>query len=652
MPTDPDRRTVNSVHEEAEFLRVTLSCIGDGVITTDADGRVTSLNPAAEALTGWPAREAAGSALETVFRIFTEETRRAAENPAARGRQDGGLIGLGNHTLLVARDGTERPIDGSAAPVRNAAGAVVGTVLVFRDVTERRRLERRHADALAFATEIIATLREPFLVLDRDLRVRTANAAFYDTFRVARVDTEGRPIHALGDGQWDIPRLRAVLADVVPGDRPVRDFLVEHTFPALGPRAVLLNARRFPPAGDNPDSIFVSVEDVTDRRRAAHDLEVSETRYRRLFEAAQDGILIVDPGTGRITDANPFLTDLLGHARDELVGKELWEIGLFRDIAANRAAFRTLLEVGYIRYEDLPLRTHDGREIDVEFVSNVYQVDHTPVIQCNIRDVSDRKRAEEGLRAALAQLEERVAGRTADLARANEALTAAGAARLDLPRRLASAQEDERRRVARDLHDQMGQYLAAIGLGLKAIEDAAPDGSPARPQLRRLQDLADAVGRQIHRVALELRPTALDDLGLDSALSTYVEEWAARAGVAADFSAAGADAGRLPAGVETALYRVVQEALTNVLRHARAGRVSVTLHRTGGGASVVVEDDGAGFDAESVAPPAGSGGRLGLLGMRERLAQVGGTLTVESAAGQGTTVIARVPATAGGGDGE
>ncbi len=127
-------------------------------------------------------------------------------------------------------------------------------------------------------------------------------------------------------------------------------------------------------------------------------LKESETRYRRLFETAQDGILILDANTGQITDVNPFLMKMLDYSREELVGKQLWEIGTFRDITANQSAFRVLQEEEYIRYEHLPLETKDGRHIDVEFVSNVYWVNHNKVIQCNIRDITIRKRAEEALR--------------------------------------------------------------------------------------------------------------------------------------------------------------------------------------------------------------------------------------------------------------
>lgn len=128
--------------------------------------------------------------------------------------------------------------------------------------------------------------------------------------------------------------------------------------------------------------------------KAEDDLRASETRYRRLFESAKDGILILDADTGQVVDANPFLTSLLGYSHAELLGKNLWDLGPFKDIAVSRDAFRELQEKEYVRYEDLPLETRDGRPINVEFVSNVYLVGPTKVIQCNIRDITERKRRE------------------------------------------------------------------------------------------------------------------------------------------------------------------------------------------------------------------------------------------------------------------
>jgi diguanylate cyclase (GGDEF)-like protein/PAS domain S-box-containing protein/putative nucleotidyltransferase with HDIG domain len=133
------------------------------------------------------------------------------------------------------------------------------------------------------------------------------------------------------------------------------------------------------------------------RKQTEKELSTSEVRYRRLFETAQDGILILEAENGQIIDANPFLTDLLGYPKHELLGRKLWEIGLLEDKFTSRKAFHELQDEGYIRYEDLPLATKDGRAIEVEFVSNVYNVDGSKVIQCNIRDITDRKRAEKAL---------------------------------------------------------------------------------------------------------------------------------------------------------------------------------------------------------------------------------------------------------------
>jgi PAS domain S-box-containing protein len=144
---------------------------------------------------------------------------------------------------------------------------------------------------------------------------------------------------------------------------------------------------------------FLAIQrDVTERKRVQDALHASETHYRRLFEAAQDGVLILDYETGSIMDANPFLVALLGSPRDELVGKKLWEIGPFRDVEASKLSFNALQEKGSVRFEDLPLQTRDGQLAEVEFVSNVYKVNDKKVIQCNIRDITARKQAEKALR--------------------------------------------------------------------------------------------------------------------------------------------------------------------------------------------------------------------------------------------------------------
>ena len=145
------------------------------------------------------------------------------------------------------------------------------------------------------------------------------------------------------------------------------------------------------------NELLARVQSMVRIKRAEEALQASETRYRRLFETAQDGILILNAETGHIDDVNPFLTYMLGYTHEELIGKKLWEIGAFRDTEASKAVFAELQHKGYVRYEDLPLTTKDGREIDVEFVSNTYTVNRHTVIQCNVREITDRKRAEKEL---------------------------------------------------------------------------------------------------------------------------------------------------------------------------------------------------------------------------------------------------------------
>ena len=287
--------TQQSPGSQGNWIESALAGIGVATIVTDARGHILFMNMVAESLTGWAQGEAAGRPVAAVFQIVNDSTRRPVVDPVSEVLSTGSVIGLANHIVLIARDGTEWVLDDGAAPVRDASGELLGAVLIFRDVTERHRAEKVVEEGRVFAEGIVGTIREPLLVLDADLRVKIANRSFYQSFHVTPGQTEGHRLFDLGNRQWDIPALRELLEEILPQNSHFNDFEVDHTFEGIGRRSMVLNARRLPPAGSRPGMILLAIEDVTERRRAAEALALSEVRYRRLFETAQDGILLVDP---------------------------------------------------------------------------------------------------------------------------------------------------------------------------------------------------------------------------------------------------------------------------------------------------------------------------------------------------------------------
>lgn len=207
-----------------------------------------------------------------------------------------------------------------------------------------------------------------------------------------------------------------------------------------------------------------------------------------------------------------------------------------------------------------------------------------------------------------------------------------------LSRRLVEAQESERRHIARELHDEAGQALASLRYGLRLLEREVGEGASITERVTELMQRTDAVIDGLHRLAADLRPASLDYLGLEAALRQYTRSVGAKFGLEVHFKARGFTSDRLPSAVETGLYRVVQEAMTNVVRHAHATRVDVLAQHSDDRVMVMVEDDGVGFDLDEVKRD-----HFGLLGLRERAEALGGTMTLESAPGAGTTVVVEVP---------
>jgi PAS domain S-box-containing protein len=262
----------------------------------------------------------------------------------------------------------------------------------------------------------------------------------------------------------------------------------------------------------------------------------------------------------------------------------------------------------------------------------------------------ERARAEEALQRANEALEARVAERTNELAAANHTLRQEIAERKQLEaqraallERIITAQEGERQRIAYELHDTLGQLLSALNLRLSMAQGLDGILPTVRDELGQLQALTKRVDVEVDRLTMELRPPALEHLGLADALHSYAQEWTATSGVTVDVLLRGLDGIRLAPAVETTAYRIVQEALSNVLKHAQESAVSVIVERRARELRVLVEDDGVGFEPHQGGAQGTGGRQVGLLGMAERATLTGGELSIESSPGAGTTIYLHIP---------
>jgi PAS domain S-box-containing protein len=367
-----------------------------------------------------------------------------------------------------------------------------------------------------------------------------------------------------------------------------------------------------------PDQMRRSATDTTMQtepqplRDESAEPQLDEVRYEVAFEFAPDCQVLTD-GEGLILNVNHAAAALLRSRKEFLVGKPL---GLFVAEGHRPRFYESLSRLWQGVASDgfetqVAPRGEESRYVLVMAFAEVGR----SFFRWLFRDVTDLKRAE--------------------------------ADRAELLRRVVTAQEDERRRVARDLHDNIGQLLTALSLGLKSVEEAGPLPPAAIAPLELVRRVTKELSRAVRNLVLNLRPVALDDLGLQAALGQLLSDWSAQQpGIAIDFQADALVAARLPPEVETAIYRVVQEALTNVFQHAHARRVRVVMEWQEGLVTAMVQDDGVGFDPQAAADSA-TDKRLGLIGMRERAALAGGSLQIVSRPGGGTTVIARFPVPCG-----
>jgi len=341
------------------------------------------------------------------------------------------------------------------------------------------------------------------------------------------------------------------------------------------------------------------------------DREPTREEFAVLFDSFPVGVVLVN-GDGRIALTNAALQKRFGYRHEELVGKPIEAMLPAPSDGPREPEVRPLAP-----RRDVFGRHKNGDDIPVEIWWNRIGTRNGNFAVATVVDVTARKLAAERLSAALAERDE-------------------------LRRRLMQAFEAERLRLAHELHDQTGQSLTAVMLELKGIEQRMDDDG--RGQLRSLRKQLELMGQSLHRIAWELRPASIDELGLAAAIENYVAEWSRTAGIEADFHCRSGCLDRVSDEIRTAIYRVVQEALTNVAKHARgATAVSIIVEHAETGLQLTVEDNGCGFDADDRLAGARHDAGLGLAGMRERLSLIGGNLIVESAVDLGTTLFARIP---------
>ncbi|MGB9178625.1 MAG: CheR family methyltransferase [Pyrinomonadaceae bacterium] len=481
------------------------------------------------------------------------------------------------------------------------------------------------------------------IFLDRALRLKLFTPRARDIFNLIPSDI-GRPLSHITTQLADadlLADLERVLASLQPVQREVL---------TREGRWYLMNILPYRTTQDRIEGVITTFLDITGRKEAETQLRISEERLRLLIESVTDYSIIIQDTNGRIEVWNPGAERMFGFTAAEAVGQSIEIIFTPEDRAqgAHLKEMKLALEKGHAADERWHMR-RDGSRFYVSGVLTLLRDDALTGYAKIARDLTESKRTEEELRRAREELEQRVVERTRELAKANEALRVENAerrliekARLQLLRQLIRVQDDERRRIARDIHDHLGQQSTALRLKLEALKEQCVRHEELCEPIEQTQELAARLDADVDFLAWELRPAALDDLGLALALANFVKEWSKHFGITADFHSTGMDQERPAPEVETNLYRIAQEALNNISKHAQASRADVLLERRDSSVVLIVEDNGVGFDLKDKEQ---SDRGLGLLGMRERAGLIGGSLEIEAAPHQGTTIYARVPVT-------
>jgi len=472
------------------------------------------------------------------------------------------------------------------------------------------------------------------IFLDRSLRLNLTTPRAQDLFNLLPTDI-GRPLSDI-TSRLTYTNLDADLRQVLDTLQPI-----EHEVMTHDGRWFLMSIRPYRTTDDRIDGVVLMFQDITSRRHAQRDVVQSEERLRLLIDSATDYAIFTITPAGMIESWNTGAQRMFGYSADDIVGRDVDELFTPTD----RALGTPWLELdrarreGQVKDERFYVR-HDGKQFFASGLTTRLG-DGTGIGFAKIaRDLTSQRQAADNLRQAKDDLDYQVAERTRALQSAVEEQLLAQDHVVSLLRKVVTAQEDERGRIARNLHDQLGQRLTALRLSLERVQEGlGKNNGEGREEVERALNLTHMIDEDVGFLSWELRPAVLDHLGLGVALPRYAREWSDHYGIEVQCKCDSFQTGRLTAEAVVALYRITQEALTNVAKHAHASRVDVLLESRDDSVVLVVEDDGVGFDRSDGSVDRG----VGLLGMRERAALIGAQFEIESKPGEGTSIFVRYP---------
>ncbi|HKV80661.1 MAG TPA: CheR family methyltransferase [Candidatus Sulfotelmatobacter sp.] len=489
---------------------------------------------------------------------------------------------------------------------------------------------------------LMASTRIATLFVDRAMCVKRYTPSLQQIFNIIPTDV-GRPFahltHNLASNN--------LVADV---ERVLQDLqTVEREVSTKDGRWYILRLLPYRTMDDKITGVVITFTDIQERKNAEEALRSREERLRLLVESSLDYAIMTLDAQGNFDSWNPAAANIFGYSPTEIVGQPFHTIFTAEDKATgqDRMELATAEQKGKSVNERWHVRK-DGTRLYLSGVMVLINDKSGKGFAKIARDLTKEHIAKIELAKSKEELDIRVRERTEELASANSQLRREISEhdrleqqRVDLVRRIVGTQEEERRRISRELHDQLGQLLTALRLRIESLKKQT-DSDKSRQDVQELVESTKHLEAEIDFLAWELRPTMLDDLGLEITLGNYVREWSEHTGIPVTFHAQGLGNHRLTWLLETNLYRIAQEGLNNIAKHSGATKAEILLERRQNDVVLILEDNGRGFAPEGNSK---TGGRdLGLAGIRERAQLMSGTIEIESADGKGTTLFTRLPA--------